>query len=118
MALHLTAGNVADCQAFDDLYLLIPEDNVLEHAALDKGYDSDAIRDKLGADGISPEIPSRRNRKEPPPYDRDCYKLRNQVERFFNRLKHFRKIATRYDKLKITFAAFVQLASAFIALHK
>lgn len=61
-------------------------------------------------------IPPRENRLVQRPYDRHLYKDRNLVERFFNRLKQFRRIATRYDKLDTTFLAFISLACAFIWL--
>jgi len=115
--LILSAGNIADCSAFERLYEELDSDNVLEAAALDKGYDADSIRDQLSKDGIEPVIPPKSNRKILLPYDREIYKERNRVERFFNKLKQFRRIATRYDKLHWTFLAFVHLATAFISLR-
>ena len=64
----------------------------------DKGYDSDEIRNDLMDRGIEPVIPPRSNRKTPIEYDREAYKRRNLVERCVNRLKQFRRIATRYEK--------------------
>jgi transposase len=113
----LSAGNIADCSAFEPLYEELDGDNVLEAAALDKGYDADAIRDHLLQDGINPVIPPKSNRKTPIPYDREVYRERNRVERFFNKLKQFRRIATRYEKLHWTFMAFVHLATALISLR-
>ena len=60
-------------------------------------------------------IPSQKNRKE---YNKDIYKNRNQIERFFNRLKQFRRIATRYDKLLFSFLSLVQLAVVLITIPK
>jgi transposase len=71
----------------------------VQDAIMDKGYDSNHIRDKLRERNINPVIPLKSNRKEPIDYDKDKYRLREKVERFFNRLKQFRRIATRYDKL-------------------
>jgi len=116
-ALLLTAGNVNDCSAFDPLYQAVEAENVLRQAAADKGYDSDAIRETLATDGIEPVIPPKSNRKQPLAYDRQTYRERNRVERFFNKLKHFRRIATRYDKFQATFTAFIHLASAFMAIR-
>ncbi len=60
----------------------------------------------------------RKNRKEQREYNKDIYKNRNQIERFFNRLKQFRRIATRYDKLLFSFLLLVQLAVVFITIPK
>jgi transposase len=83
----------------------------------DKAYDADSLIDTLNRRAITPVIPSKANRK----VQRDCdfalYCERNLVERFFNKLKHFRAIATRYDKLARIFLAGVQLASAIILLN-
>ena len=89
-------------------------ENVVTAVAADKAYDSDAIRETLAVDGIEPVIPSRAGRREPKAYDRDTYKQRNRVERFFNKLKDFRGIATRYGKLAASFLAMVQLVAAFV----
>ncbi|MBY8829945.1 transposase, partial [Hephaestia sp. CMS5P-6] len=65
----------------------------------DKGYDADAIRADLAERGIEAVIPGRSNRRVPIEHDRKLYKQRNQIERFFGRLKINRAIATRYDQL-------------------
>ena len=78
----------------------------------DKGYDADAIREELLFHGIEPVIPSKKDRKQPIPYDRVKYKQRNLIERFFNKLKHWRRIATRYDKTAESFLGFICLVSA------
>ena len=83
---------------------------------MDKGYDSMPIREHLLAHDMVPVIPPRRNRIEPIDYDHDLYKLREKVERFFNHLKQFRRIATRYDKLSRTFLAFIHLVTVLIML--
>ena len=62
-------------------------------------------------------MPPKRNRRAPWRYDRLLYRGRNEVERLFRRLKRFRRIATRYDKLDAVFLAFIHLALAFDALH-
>jgi transposase len=64
----------------------------------DRGYDSDAFRKSLTKKDITTVIPGRKNRKEPIDYDKHIYKERNIVERFFGRIKEFRRIATRYEK--------------------
>jgi transposase len=77
----------------------------------DKGYDSDAIREVLHRAGIEPVIPSRRNRKLPAAFDRETYKQRNRIERMFNKLKNWRRVATRYDKSASSFLAFITIAA-------
>ena len=88
----------------------------MTHAVMDKGYDSNSIRASLVAQDIVPVIPSKSNRTAPIDYDQDVYKLREKVERFFNHLKQFRRIATRYDKLSQTFLAFIHLVAAWIMI--
>ena len=82
----------------------------------DKAYDTDAILEHLAATGIEAVIPPRSHRLVQRPFDRDLYKNRNLVERFFCRIKQFRRIATRYDKLAERFASFVALSAAIIWL--
>ena len=77
----------------------------------DKGYDSDAIRADLRQRGADPVIPTKSNRKIQIPVVKSTYALRNRIERFFNKLKHSRRVATRYDKLASSFLGFVQLAT-------
>ena len=80
----------------------------------DKAYDADPLIEKLEERGITPVIPSKKNRRNPRKILFSLYKKRNIIERFFARLKQFRGIATRYDKLKSTFCAAEQLVSAVI----
>ena len=83
----------------------------------DKGYDADCVRLCIRAQGAIPNIPNKSNRKKRYRWKKSIYRERNLVERFFNKLKNFRRIATRYDKLGATFFAFVQLAAARIWLR-
>ena len=83
----------------------------------DKAYDADPLLDTLAQREITPVIPPKANRKTPRTCDFVLYCERHLVERFFNKLKHFRAIATRYDKLARNFLAGVQLASAIIPLN-
>jgi transposase len=83
----------------------------------DKAYDADPLIDTLNQRQIIPVIPPKANRKTPRDCDFALYCERNLVERFFNKLKHFRAIATRYDKLARNFLAGVQLASVMILLN-
>ena len=75
----------------------------------DKAYDADALIETLESRGIEPVIPSKANRREPRDTDFALYRERNLVERFFGKLKQYRAIATRYDKLANTFLAAVAL---------
>ena len=68
----------------------------------------------LGSNSAQPVIPSNPTRKHPFDHDRAVYKLRNRIERCFNKLKHFRRIATRYDRRVVHFLSFIQLASAIL----
>jgi transposase len=83
----------------------------------DKAYDADALIARLTDRQITPVIPSHSRRAVPLPCDFALYCERNLVERFFNKLKHFRAIATRYDKLARNFLAGVHLASVIILLN-
>lgn len=80
----------------------------------DKAYDSNAIRSlvaDMGAEAVIPYNPTRRRKI---PYDFEAYKVRNTVERCFNKLKHFRRIATRFDRRAAYFLSFLQLAATII----
>lgn len=77
----------------------------------DKAYDADAIRAFARSDGGWANIPPRRTRRDPICFSPFRYRERNRVERFFNRIKHCRRIATRYEKLAENFLAFVKLAA-------
>ena len=117
MALHLSPGQAHDGRQFEPLYESLPEDNVLESAALDKGYDADRIRDRLARDGVEAVIPPINTRSKKLHYDRGLYRQRNRIERFFNKVKNFRRIATRYDKLQKTFFASLHLVAAFLVVR-
>ena len=84
----------------------------------DKGYRARANRHILRRRGIGCVIPWARNQRRRGPFDREAYRQRNQVERFFARIKHFRRIATRYEKLAQHYLAMVTLASIVIWLRE
>jgi transposase len=77
----------------------------------DRGYDADYVVEAIQKMGAEAVIPPKKNRKVQRAYDEHLYKERNLVERLFNKLKNFRRVATRYDKLDVTFLAFIHLAS-------
>ncbi|MBO0902409.1 transposase [Jiella sp. MQZ13P-4] len=80
----------------------------------DKGYDADSLAEAIVDKGGEAVIPPRRCRKTPRDDDKDLYKERKIVERFFNKLKQFRPVATRYDKLLANYLGFVKLAAVAI----
>jgi transposase len=109
LAFILTGGNVPDCIAAETLLpMASPQTLVLQG---DKGYDSDRLRRQIEAQGAAPNIPSRSNRRCKPGFWPALYRNRNAVERAFCRLKDFRRIATRYDRLARNFLAAVQLTA-------
>lgn len=82
----------------------------------DKAFDANSLLDCIDAMKATAVIPPKANRKVLRAYDKHVYKSRNLIERFFARLKQFRRIATRYDKLDIRFEAFISIAAALIWL--
>ena len=92
----LTPGNTADCVVAEACVSLLPG---IAQLLADKGYDTDAFRACLKERRIKTVIPGKSNRTKRIRYDKDAYKGRNVVERCFCRLKDWRRIATRYDKL-------------------
>ena len=83
----------------------------------DRGYDADWIRAFVNEQGAWANIPPKRNRREPICFSPHLYRGRNHIERFFNKVKHCRRIATRYDKLAANYLAFVKLASTRLWLR-
>ena len=80
----------------------------------DKAYDSAELREELDERGTKPVIPNRCNRKQPFSFSKRLYRLRWRIENAFNRLKDFRRIATRYDRLALNYLASVCLAAALV----
>lgn len=76
----------------------------------DKGFDSSAFVAYVEGLGAEAVIPAKKNRNEPREIDRELYKDRNKVERFFGRIKHYRRLATRYDKSALSYASFLHVA--------
>ncbi|RVU81106.1 IS5 family transposase, partial [Leucothrix sargassi] len=108
----VTGGNVHDSQVANDLIEVIQE---AQYFIADKGYDSQEIRDKAIEHGMKAIIPKRKNAKQPnPDFDSYLYKLRHLVENAFARLKQFRSIATRYEKLARNFKSMLYLACSII----
>jgi transposase len=111
--LMLTAGQIHDLACAQDLI-----ENADPQALIaDKAYDADPLINSLTEREIAPVIPPKSNRKTKRDCDFALYRERNLIERFFNKIKHFRAIATRYDKLARNFLAAVQLVLAIILLN-
>lgn len=109
----VTAGQVGDITQAPALLEGQTGDAVLA----DKAYDSNDLRATIAAMGAEAVIPSNRSRKIIIPHDELTYIHRNRVERCFNRMKHFRRFATRYDRRTIHFQGFVYLAATMIWLR-
>jgi transposase len=105
----LTAGNVSDVKAAP---VLLQRTGHMRCLLGDKGYDANSLRKTLRENGTSPVIPGRRNRKRTIRYDQQRYRDHHLIEHAFCRLKDFRRVATRYDKLAANFLSGVALATA------
>lgn len=114
MRFILTGGEVSDClkamELLDDF-----DSKKVEAVLADKGYDADYLVEEIES-GISAEvvIPPKVNRKVLRYYNKELYKQRNLIERLFNRIKNFRRVATRYDKTSSSFLSFIQVACVVI----
>ena len=104
----LTPGQAHDLLGAADLLTALGEDDVVLG---DKAYDADWLRRQIEAQGAAPNIPDKANRKDKHCFSKTLYKERNLVERFFNKIKHFRRIATRYEKHAENYLAMIKLAS-------
>jgi transposase len=105
----ITPGQAHDVTAYPALMEEVDQD--FEQMLADKGYDSDAVRNDIEERGGEALIPTRATRKVQHWVEKAAYALRNRIERFFNKIKNSRRVATRYDKLIESFAAFVLLAT-------
>lgn len=110
----LSAGQASDKAAVAALIDGLPPAQAL---VADRGYDAQAIIDLVRERGGCAHIPTQKDRKVQRSIDPAIYRQRNQVERFFCKLKHFRRIATRFDKLARNFLAAVLLASTRLWLR-
>jgi transposase len=111
IAILLTGGEAHDCPVAERLIRRVePAERMLG----DKAYDSSELREALDEQGTKPVIPNRSNRKQPFSFNKRLYKLRWRIESAFNRLKDFRRIATRYDRLARNYLASVCLVAALV----
>ena len=111
IAILLTGGEAHDCPVAQRL---IRRAKPARHMLGDKAYDSAELRAQLDERETKPVIPNRSNRKQPFSFSKRLYKLRWRIESAFNRLKDFRRIATRYDKLARNYLASVCLVAALV----
>lgn len=109
--LFMTAGQRSDYTGARALLSDLP---AATHILADRGYDANWFRNSLNERGISPCIPSRKNRREPIPHDGERYKSRLKIEVMFGRLKDWRRVATRYDRSPIVFLSAIALAALVI----
>ena len=106
----LTGGQVHDIVAAPTLIEGIEGGAVIA----DKAYDSNAFRQIIADADMVAVIPSTRSRNVPIPHDKALYRTRNRIERCFNKLKHFRRFSTRFDRRAVHFLAFIHLAAAML----
>jgi len=117
VALSLSAGNENDGPEGRKLLAQKGFSEEKLPLLMDKAYEGDETR-QLAIDlNYEPVVPPKSNRKEPWEYDTELYKRRNVVERLFRRLKEFRKVFTRYDKLDVVFLGFIYFSLSIIALN-
>ena len=110
---QLTGGQVHDITQAEALLLSAP----FEYVIADKGYDAETFVQVIRERGAVPVIPPRSNRKTPREYDAHLYKERHLVECFINKIKHYRRIFSRYDKLAATYLGFLHFVSTLIWLR-
>jgi len=111
IALKLTEGQAHDGRSATDMLEQMQAGQIL---LADRAYDSDALRNNLAERGAWANVKPMPNRRNVPAFSAFLYRYRNLVERFFNKLKHWRGVATRYDKRADNYLAGVKLASARI----
>ena len=110
VSFSLSGGEAHDSPegiALLDRITRIPEQ---KYILMDRAYEGENMRGKALEKGYSPVVPPKSNRKDPWEYDKERYKHRNEIERYFLRLKRFRRIFTRYDKLDVLFCGFIYFA--------
>ncbi len=108
IVLKLSEGQAHDGRSAADMLETLTEGTILLG---DRAYDSNLLRESLAARGAWANVKPMPHRLNPPAFSSFLYRYRNLVERFFNKLKHFRAVATRYDKLPENYLASVKLAS-------
>ena len=116
VSFSLSGGAKHDSPEGMKLLFFTPACRIGQSLLMDRAYEGDKMRAVAKKLGYNPVVPPKKNRIDPWEYDRILYKRRNEVERFFRRIKRFRRIFTRYDKLDIAFAGFILFAMIFDSL--
>jgi len=115
LTFRLSAGNAHDAPEgrllLNDIY-----SGFAHPIVMDRAYEGDETRQKAIQQGFVPVVPPKSNRKNPWEYDKELYKHRNEIERYILRIKRFRKVFTRYDKLDVMYAGVLILAMIFDVL--
>lgn len=111
IAFVITPGQLGDLRVATALIGPLP---AADTCLADCAYDSHGFRSFLAHRGTQAVVPNNKTRKNPYPFDRQAYRRRNHIERMFSRLKDFRRVATRYDKLAVTYDAAVRIAAMVI----
>lgn len=112
----LSGGQVHDAPQGIALRKKIRREKEQKYLLMDRAYEGENVRTAALEQGFEPVVPPKKNRRNPWVYDKERYKQLNEIERFFLRLKRFRRICTRYDKLDIMFRSFILFALIFDAL--
>ena len=106
----LSGGQAHDAPEGVELLKKIRREEEQIYLLMDRAYEGENVRAAALEQGFEPVVPPKKNRRNPREYDKERYKQRNEIERFFLRLKRFRRIFTRYDKLDVIFCSFIFLA--------
>ena len=117
VGISLSSGDCHDAPEGRKLLEAMGNSNKLIPLLMDKAYEGDETRKTAEIMGYIPVVPPKSNRKEPWEYDKELYKRRNVVERLFRRIKEFRRVFTRYDKLDTIFLAFIYFCFCIIWLQ-
>ena len=112
----LSPGQAADAPEGGKLLMSLGRASEPCAIIMDRAYEGHQTRALVSSLGFRPVVPPKRNRKNPWQYDKELYKKRNEVERLFRRLKGFRRVFTRFDKLDAIFTGFIVFALIVIAL--
>jgi transposase len=113
----LSPGNKHDAPCGEELIKSVSMPETVTHCAMDKAYEGDKMRSAVSGLGLIPVVPPKSNRVIQWEYDKEFCKKRNEVERFFLRIKRYRRVATRYDKLDFMFMGYLTFAMIVEALR-
>lgn len=116
MHFALSPGQASDCRIGKELITGFAFPETVTHLVMDKGYSCYETLAVCAAKNIEAVVPPKGNYKHPWPYNKHLYVYRNEIERHFHRLKNYRRIATRYDKLMSTYGSFVLLGMIVLIL--